>query len=137
MESIEYLSKDILRKYCGRKKEGVIALLIDVNKKEIYPIPKGVEHVQLAALILGKRKNELEKNPALAAHLIPSTIEIKEGEVRGVLTGVSGLELGLKVRHKKSDLPKAHAIAWSCINLSVQVGTITVGRLEINRIKIF
>ena len=137
MKTIQYLSEDVLKKYCGRKKEGIIALLINVDDGKVYPVPKNLEHVNFTALLLGKTKKELEKNPKLAAHLIPSTIYMENRKIKGVLTGVSGLELGLKVRHNKADLKKAHDMAWGCILLSEEVGTIEIGKLKINKIKIF
>ncbi|MBW2981992.1 hypothetical protein KY343_03875 [Candidatus Woesearchaeota archaeon] len=135
MKSIEYLSKDVIQEFGGRKQAGVIALIIDVKEKKIYPVPHNLEHVDFAALLLDKKKGELKKNPQLAARLIPSTISIEEGKIVGVLTGVSGLEIGLKVKHKSSDLENAHGMVWACINLSEQLKTVSVGKLKINRIR--
>ena len=134
MEPIKYLSKKILKKYYGRKQEALISLIIDVAKEKIYPVSKHLEHIDVAELLLGKTKKELAANPKLAAHLIPSTIEIINGQVTGVITGISGLELGFGVRHNRKDLHKAHEIIWSCIILSQQIGTIKVGKLKANRI---
>jgi len=132
--SIKYLSEKVLKEYCGRKKEGIIALLIDVDKEKIYPIPKKMEHVTFAALLLGKSVKELKENPSLAASLIPSTIEIENGNIVGIVTGTSGLELGLKVRHHPTNLQKAHSLAWSCINLSCELKILKIGNLRINKI---
>jgi hypothetical protein len=134
MRGIKYLSKKTFERYGDRKKPGLITFLIDVDKESIYPVPKGMEHVGLACILAKTTRFVIETDPKVVSHLIPSTLEIKEGLLVSVLTGVSGLELGFKVKHKKGDLRKAHRLIWACITLSEEVGTIKIEELKRNKI---
>jgi len=97
----------------GRKKPGYLSVVVDLKTKTIYPVPLGKEHVKFVAEnLLGISEDELSNDTSLAMRIIPSIIEIDgiAGEVKGVLTGVSGVEIGYRVRHLKQDIEKAHGL---------------------------
>lgn len=105
-------------KFGGRKKEGYLSLIVDVKTGIIYPVPLELEHIKFALTLLGKKKEDIEKNPGLASHLIPSLIFVDDvkREVIGVLTGSSGMEPGFGVRHEKKDLNLAYQLVLRFIN---------------------
>ena len=58
-----------------------------------------------------ENKNEIRENPHIASHLMPSTIEIdNEENITGVITGISGAEMGYGVRHTEEQLETGHAM---------------------------
>jgi len=110
------LTQDIVNHFSGRKREGLIALIVNVRDKTIQPIPYSKEHIDfVCSLLTLESREELKKNPQIASHLIPSYIELKEimGEltVVKIFTGMSSTEMVAKVWHTQSDLKKAHKLA--------------------------
>jgi len=110
------LTLDIKTTYGNRKKRGIISLLYDAKKDAFIPIPTNKEHIEIVMEILNKTKVQIIKNPDLASHLIPINIFIEEDKIKEVLIGISGIEMGYKVRHSKTDLTKAHEASWNFIN---------------------
>lgn len=104
----------VANNYIGRKKGGLISVMVNVETKEVIPIPRNVEHVDFTSALLGMERDDLRNDPSRAARWIPSNIEVLGDEVIGVITGVSGLELGFRVRHTRADLQAAHdrVIQW-------------------------
>ncbi len=109
----ERLSTNLYDVYGGRKKPGYMSVVVNLKEGLIYPVPLNQEHdAFVSKRILDVPLGELRENPGMAEKIIPSIIEIDEikGEVLGVLTGVSSLEMGSGVRHFRDDLEKAHAM---------------------------
>ena len=105
--SIDSLTEEVMAEYSSRKKQGRLSLVVDVKKREIYPVPKDIEHVDFVA--------QLETDPC---HIIPVHLDFKDGKIVGVLTGESGIELKLGVKHSHDDLYTANSIAYDLINKS-------------------
>ncbi len=113
LKSFERLSWSVFNQFSGRKRANAISVVTKVNTLEVFPIPSNIEHIDYVPKILGIEKDDLIENPLLAEKIIPSLIEIEfdinSGElVKGVITGVSGLEIALRVRHSKHDLEIVH-----------------------------
>ncbi len=115
MRSYDRLTQALFSQYGNRKVPGRLSIFVDLTTREIYAVPIGQEHIDFA-----KELKSIEDRLALinaCARLIPSHISIMPSlethmeEVDGFLTGESGLEIGLGVRHARSDLEIAHQIA--------------------------
>jgi len=118
MKTVSALTWGLYNNYGGRKKPGYLSVIVDVEHEIIYPVPLDVEHIEfISKNILNVSKEDVTANPLLAEKLIPSIIEIDDisREVRGVLTGISGVEIGFGVRHSMKDLEKAHAMVLDFI----------------------
>ncbi len=94
--------------YGDRKQQGMICFFYDVRDKIFLLIPRDVEHWNFASSFLGVSFIDLKN---VASHLIPCTIIIEYDKVVSLITGVSSLEIGAKVRHDKKDLEVAHKAA--------------------------
>ncbi len=124
---ITRLTWDIVKNYSDRKEEGLIALIVNTNTGEIHLVPRDIEHVDFVCRLLDINKKELKKDPTIVSHIIPSMVIInQEREVVGVITGVSGLELGWGVRHTREALERVHSI----IHKFIENGEVPIGRLE-------
>lgn len=109
------LTVDIKVTFGDRKQKGLLSLLYDARKKAFIPIPTNIEHIEIAAELLKKTKNQIIENPDLAGHLIPVNIFFKDEKIVEILVGISGIEMGYKVRHSKEDLVKAYEASWDFI----------------------
>ena len=112
--AFDYLTWAVINQFLGRKNANALGVVTNVKTLEVFPVPQGTEHKDFVPTLLGIDTGDLQDNPSLAEHIIPSIIEFEQGTsnpyvIIGVLTGVSGLEIGLGVRHVKQDLEKAHA----------------------------
>ena len=134
MKTYTYITTELLKVNLKRKGRGVLSIIVDLERKKIYAIPVKKEHAVFVSGFLKKGMDDLRQNPSSASHLVPVNIGISNGEVTDVLTGWSGLEAGLGVRHSTPELTKAHEIAWAFINKSVELGIIKIGTLKINKI---
>jgi len=103
MKTIEKLEWGTFNGFGNRKKTGRLSILVDVNSKQIYPVPLKQEHIDFANRVKGI--SGLEK-------LIPSHIDIEEwsGVIR-VITGICGMEINFGIRHTSEDVERAHRIA--------------------------
>ena len=116
--AIKYYSKLthwLVDQYGHRKGFGIISFLYDVSEKKFIPVPCDKEHAAFLAKLLGIDKEGL-KFSERAQKFIPVNIQIDaDGSVKGLLTGVSGLEIGFKLRHERRYIRKAHRMAISLI----------------------
>lgn len=133
MESYTHITAELLENL-KRKGRGVLSIIVNLRANKIYAVPVNKEHAVFVSEFLKKGMDDLKENPAKASYLIPVNIGISEGKVTDVLTGWSGLEAGLGVRHSNTELNKAHEIAWVFINQSVALGTVKIGTLKVNKI---
>jgi len=98
--------------YFPRKKPEQLCLIVDLDTELIYPVPVEIEHIDFTSLL----KGNIKKNPDLARKVIPSNLIIDLSRtVNGIITGVSGMESGYKVRHISSDIDIAHDLIYSFI----------------------
>lgn len=103
MKYYKRLTLDLVGKYGNRKCEGMICFLYDSRQVAFLPIPVDVEHADFIAKMIGCSKRELREIDI--SYLIPVILTLNlEGEINGLLVGVSGLEIGYGVRHLLSDL---------------------------------
>ncbi len=133
MKTYTYITKELLEVYTKRKEHNVLSIVVDIKKDKIYAVPVDKEHVWFVSDLLKRGFDELKEDPSSASHLVPVNIGIENGEIIAVLTGWSGLEAGLGVRHSNEELNKAHEIAWAFINNSVKRGIVKIGKLKVNK----
>src|SRR3989338_4156068 len=94
--------------YFPRKNPNQLCCIVNLRDEKIYPVPVEIEHVDFAGLVLGER---LQDNPSCADRIIPSNLAINTVDrfVTGIVTGVSGMEIGYNVRHRSGDVGLAHS----------------------------
>lgn len=109
MKNYTFLTYGLLSSNGDRKKPGRLSILVDLVEDKIYAVPCDIEHIDFAREILGFGP---EENGKRYTKLIPSHIDCvkKDGLeiVAGVITGVSGIEIGYGVRHRKEDVSLAN-----------------------------
>lgn len=125
------LTYKFLELFGDRKRTGLFSIIVNTKNGRVHPVPRYMEHVSFVCKLLRIDKKKLLEKPDIASHLVPSNININdEGFIDGIITGVSGLEIGARVRHTKESLDIAHTIALQYI----QNGEIPVEKLKINKI---
>ncbi len=128
-EICDKLTLDTYIRYGNRKKPGRISFLVDVGTETIYPVPREIEHIDYAMEILGEAPL-----PDNCKRLVPSHIDTQLCDsiprVVGVITGVSGLEISLGIKHTRDDLRRAHDTIWNLINQ----GEIGISKVNENKI---
>lgn len=107
----EALTSDVVEKFVGRKKPGLLSFLIDTNTNTIYPVPYDVEHFQLAAKICRVSTEDIDYDPQIASHIVTGFIEIQLTDdayrVGRASIGHSSLEFRHRVQHTPQQLAKA------------------------------
>src|SRR3989344_2610091 len=122
MRNYNFLNWDIVHRFGNRKIHGRLSVLVDTEAKQIYVVPRNIEHIEFTRRLLSL--GNYEEVRLRASHLIPSHISILpdlntpdlEERVKGFLTGISGLEIGYGVRHTKESLLMAHELTKKFIN---------------------
>ena len=114
-KQVERLTWDLFDRFIGRKEALLLGVVVDTQEKgfPIYPMPQGIEHMDYVPSLIGLDREGLIEDPSQAERFIPSIIEFEydegnEIQVKKVLTGVSGIEIGLRVRHDREALEAAH-----------------------------
>lgn len=119
MRSYLRLDLNVVNQFIGRKKALMLAVVTNITTNEIFPVPSNFEHVDYVPKILGVSKLDLIDDISLAKCIIPSIIEFDYDEdfliVKSLVIGVSGLEIGFRLRHKKEDLEKGHKLVLDFI----------------------
>lgn len=107
----------VVSNFIGRKGPALISFFCDTIAGKVILVPQGYEHIDWAAEILRTDRDELQKNPAFASHLIPVVIDLDpmHDEVRSGVIGTSGMEIAYGVRHTKGQLDRAEQIATAFI----------------------
>ena|SRR3989344_7883138 len=116
MRNYNFLTWDIVNRFGNRKIHGRLSILVDTENKQIYAVPRNIEHVEFTRKLLGLEN--YEEVCLKASHLVPSHISVLpdlttndlEEKVKGFLTGISGLEIAYGVRHTKESLIIAHEL---------------------------
>ncbi|MBW2981990.1 hypothetical protein KY343_03865 [Candidatus Woesearchaeota archaeon] len=101
---IDVLSRELIEVYGSRKKEGRLSLLVDTTTNEIYIVPKDTEHIEFT--------KQIGTDPD---KVVPVHVDFLDGRVAGVITGESGLEQDLGVRHSHDDLNSANSTVYQLI----------------------
>ncbi len=116
-KGVKRLTMALFTEFGGRKGR-TLSAFVDVIDRAIYLVPRDMEHIDFAALLLRTTSQDIQKNPLLAVHLLPITYELADLQepvpsIVGMITAASGLEIGLGVRHRTADAETAHAIGIS------------------------
>jgi len=114
-KEISYLRYSLLSPlYFPRKKENQLCLIVDTKEEKIYPVPVKIEHIDFASRIIGYKITE---NLEDASKIVPSNIIMRVSGmndisyvVEQIITGVSGMEIGYRLRHSHQQLEKAHEL---------------------------
>jgi len=114
-KEISYLRYSLLSPlYFPRKKENQLCLIVDTKEEKIYPVPVKIEHIDFASRIIGYKITE---NLEDASKIVPSNIIMGVSGmndisyvVEQIITGVSGMEIGYRLRHSHQQLEKAHKL---------------------------
>ena len=119
VKSYTKLDSNVINQFLGRKKALMLAVVTNIETNEIFPIPCDFEHIDYVHKIVGISKLELVEDISLAKNIIPSIIEFDYDEefliVKSLVSGVSGLEIGFRLRHRKLDLEKGHKLVLDFI----------------------
>src|SRR3989338_7528375 len=103
------LTWKLFEAYGGRKKSGMLSVMVNARTDEIFPVPKKIEHVKFTASLLEVKVDNIEANPEIASHMISSNIVVENEVVVEVFTGRCGLQfMKPPVRHDPDDLRKVH-----------------------------
>lgn len=114
-KAFQTLTWAVFNLFCNRKEVGKIDVVVDTETKLIYPVPLDEEHKTFTPKIIGLTTEDIRANPERFMRLVPSTIATQFDEAIGVRTGVSGLELGMRVRHTRQQLELAHGMALAFV----------------------
>lgn len=128
VESIDSLTRVLVRQHGNRKTHGRFSVVVDVTDESIYPVPKGIEHIDYV-------RGNFPIERMYRGEIVPSHIQLRkkksgEQEVVGVHTGESGMEQSYGVLHSMEDLERAHTLVWVFIGR----GEFRVGDVKINKI---
>ena len=111
------LTWKLFDEFGDRKATGFLSLIIDVHNGVIYLVPHELEHIEFVSKLLNVDKKELKKNPEMAINLIPSMISVNhDDEASGIITGVSGMELGYWITHIKEEMEIAHLLSHKFVD---------------------
>ncbi len=90
----------------------IISLLFDAEKRVFMAVPEGITHLDFVAKILDVKRAQLRSDES-AKKFIPVVIALDDGKkfITKVLTGLSSLEIGMRVVHKKEHIKLAHRAA--------------------------
>ncbi|HLC86637.1 MAG TPA: hypothetical protein VJG30_05100 [Candidatus Nanoarchaeia archaeon] len=126
------LTYKLLELFNNRKRTGLFSVIVNTRIEKVHPVPRYIEHIAFTCKLLKIDKKRLLENPDIASHLVPSNININDkGFIDGIITGISGLELGAKVKHTKYQLDTAHNL----VLLFIQNGEVPVAeKLQTNKI---
>ncbi len=111
-KAFRFLTWGVFNNYIGRKKANLFSVIVDTNDGSIYPVPTDTEHIDWAAQILGCTRDDIRQDPSMASHLIPVVIETSPPpeELRRVVIGTCGMEIGYRVRHTAEQLERGRAM---------------------------
>src|SRR3989344_5895139 len=97
------LSSVDLEQYGDRKKLGRVSLLVDTLNEKIHFVSREMEHIDFI--------HGLESDSGQYHRYVPVHVDVNDGMITKMLTGISGVELELKVRHSPKELREAHRLA--------------------------
>ncbi len=106
------LSRRLINKFGNRKVPGRVSVVVDVDTKKIYPVPRTIEHIDFVRQIFFGSEEVCGER---LSRYIPSHVDIEptdnnSGDAIGIITGVSGLEISYGARHLVKDLYSAHGM---------------------------
>ncbi|MDP3917494.1 MAG: hypothetical protein Q8Q42_04395 [Nanoarchaeota archaeon] len=119
MAAINLLTGDVFEKFGNRKRSGRLSLLVDMANENIYAVPIGVEHIDFVRELIGRDSfDTLKMRRYIPVHVDRYPTPDWSGDVNGLVTGVSGMEISYGARHTKEDLRGAHQIVRKLIEKS-------------------
>lgn len=80
----------------------------DVNKGVFFLVPETKQHIDIITKVLDKTKEQIEKNPNIVSPLISVNIFFEDDKIKRITLGLSGTEMGYKIKHSKEDIKKAY-----------------------------
>lgn len=98
------LKLTLIKAYGSRKHEGMLSLIYNTRNKGFLVIPKDVEHSIFIAQLLNISLEAIKNRTVDVSYFIPVTVIIAEEKFASIIVGISSLEMGCNVVHKKSDL---------------------------------
>ncbi len=101
------LKSSIIKHYTGRKHAGMLSLFYNVKNKSFIAVPKDVEHAVFITKLLDTTLKDIKNRAIDVSYFIPVTIIISEDEFASIIVGISSLEMGCNVIHKKQDIVNA------------------------------
>ena len=109
MRTHDRLTYNLFDNFGDRKETGRVSTLTDLETGLIHIVPREIEHINFAYGILNADEIEVER----LAKLIPTHVGIErlaeDGlQVISLLSGICGLEIGLRVRHTRAQLQEGH-----------------------------
>ena len=105
------LKTSIINSYAGRKHQGILSLFYNVKNKAFIAIPKDVEHAVFITKLLDTTLEHIKDRSIDSSYFIPVTVIISEGKFASIIIGISSLEMGCDVIHKKQDIMNARNAA--------------------------
>ncbi|OYT32566.1 hypothetical protein DRJ22_00060 [Candidatus Woesearchaeota archaeon] len=124
MRFYDFLTYSLINQYGNRKKPGRLSILVNVEEKKIYAVPRKIEHIDYA------KQFNIELSKLIPVHIDTKLNENGLEEIIGLVTGVSGMEIGYGIRHSKKDLEEAHKLAKDFI----ENGELPIKKLEEDKI---
>ncbi len=106
-KSYLYLTWSAISQFGDRKKAGRFSILINANTKDVFAVPRNMEHKDFLCGLLRTTAEALTEQPELITHLIPVHIDLKPDSIE-IITGLSGFEQVYHVRHTRDNLHAAH-----------------------------
>jgi len=104
MKNIDKITEEVLREFGDRKTKGRIDFVVDIITKQIYPVPREIEHSRFVP--------ELPDYSPKTSKYVPIQFRLDNGIIEEVLVGASSYEAKFKVRHTLEELQKAKMYAW-------------------------
>ena len=85
----------------------MLSLFYNIKNKNFIAVPKNIEHAVFIANLLNTTLEEIKNHSIDVSYFIPVTIIISEGEFASIIAGISSLEMGYNVKHRKQDVMNA------------------------------
>ncbi len=107
MKYFKVLRFSVIKDYLDKKDGGHLFLFYNANNRKVTLIPKRLNHVDLVSRLLDVDLIDITNSSIDVSYLVPVTLSINENKYESALVGVSSMEMGYGVRHKKEDLINA------------------------------
>ena len=101
------LKASIINNYLGRKHQGMLSLFYNTKNRSFIALPKEIEHAVFITGLLNITLDDIKNRVIDVSYFIPVTIIISEDKFASIIVGISSLEMGCNVIHKKQDLMNA------------------------------
>lgn len=114
----------MLVKYGNRKNVGFLSVIYDCNVNAFLPVPGDMEHVELVQKVFSATKKELSEMDIDISFLVPISFEIDPMtfEIKEIIIGIFGLEIGFKVKHTHGQFEAAHQAVLKAVQDACKSG---------------